>query len=80
MPPSTLTVFVTQRWMSVGRGHVRDDGQRRAAGFGDLRRDREQLGLGAADQRDGGALGGPRPASSVGRGSLPEDWVTWRRY
>jgi hypothetical protein len=45
--------------LDVGRpGHVRDDGQRRAAGFGDLRRDREQLGLGAADQRDGGALGG----------------------
>ena len=39
-------------------GHVRDDGQRRTAGFLDLRRHSRQLGLGAADQRDGRALGG----------------------
>jgi hypothetical protein len=45
--------------LDVGRPvHVRDHGQGRAAGLLDLRGHREQLGLGAADQRDSGALGG----------------------
>ena len=58
MPPSSLTVCATQRCDVSRPGHVRDHGQGRAARFFDLRHYREQLGFGAADQRDGGALGG----------------------